>query len=306
VRLASADGGDLSWGAVVVVRPYSRYRLTGWIRTEGVTATTGQGALFNLHGLEGARSEPLTGTHDWAPVSFEFDTGANDAIQVNCLFGGWGYATGTAWYDDLSLELLATTAMNPSVTIDASRTRAPIAPLVYGQFVEHLGRSVYGGIWAEMLEDRKFYDAPGEGASPWRVLGDPAGLAMDVSAPYVGTHTPVLTARDGGTAGLAQSALGLLAGHEYDGRIVLRGDAGAAPVTVSLGRWSGRSRDSDDRVRSTRLGEDSAPLHGRIVDRRRTPGDRRRRDGTRGRRHRVADAGGQRRRLPGRRAGPAP
>ena len=234
VRIASTDGADLSWGAIVGVRPYSRYRLTGWIRTEGVTPTTGEGALFNLHGIAGARSPALTGTHDWTPVSFEFDTGANDAVQVNCLFGGWGQATGVAWYDDLSVELLATTTLHPAVTIDAGQVTEPIAPFVYGQFVEHLGRSIYGGIWAEMLEDRKFYDVPGDGESPWMVLGERERLDMDARTPYVGAHTPVLTAGDGRPAGLSQGALGLLAGHEYDGRIVLRGDAGAAPVTVSL------------------------------------------------------------------------
>jgi alpha-N-arabinofuranosidase len=236
VRITSAGGADLSWGAVVPVRPYSRYRLTGWIRTADVTATTGEGALFNLHGIEGARSEAVTGTHDWTPVSFEFDTGANDAVQVNCLFGGWGHATGTAWYDDISLDLLATTAMHPAVTIDAGRTGEPIAPFIYGQFVEHLGRSIYGGIWAEMLEDRKFYDVPGAESSPWRVLGDSSGLTMDTRAPYVGAHTPVLVAPLGAgeSAGLVQAGLGLLAGRGYEGRIVLRGDAAAAPVRVSL------------------------------------------------------------------------
>src|SRR5579864_5634735 len=43
------------------------------------------------------------------------------------------------------------------VTIDASQTREPISPYIYGQFIEHLGRCIYGGIWAEMLDDRKFY-----------------------------------------------------------------------------------------------------------------------------------------------------
>jgi alpha-N-arabinofuranosidase len=235
VRITSEDGADLSWGAVVPVRPYSRYRLTGWIRTDDVTATTGEGALFNLHGVDGARSEPLTGTHDWTAVSFEFDTGANDAVQVNCLFGGWGRARGTAWYDDLSLELLATTAMHPEVTIDAGRTGEPIAPFIYGQFVEHLGRSIYGGIWAEMLEDRKFFDAPGAEASPWRALGDPSRLTLDTEAPYVGAHTPVLVATgDDGEIGLVQSRLGVVAGSRYLGRIVLRGDPAAGPVAVRL------------------------------------------------------------------------
>jgi alpha-N-arabinofuranosidase len=255
VTIASTEGADLSWGAVLPVRPFSRYRLSGWIRTEDLTATTGQGALFNLHGMEGARSEALTGTRDWTRVAFEFDTGANDAVQVNCLFGGWGQATGRAWYDDLSLELLATREPRPSVTIDAARTAHPISEYIYGQFIEHLGRGIYGGIWAEMLEDRKCFYAPGTEDSPWRVLGDPARLVMDRRTPYVGTQTPVLDpAPDGETAGLVQAGLGLVAGKTYEGRIVLRGEVGAAPVSVSLAWGEGpadRQTVSIDRIPST-------------------------------------------------------
>ena len=43
------------------------------------------------------------------------------------------------------------------VSLDLAKTRAPISKYVYGQFIEHLGRCIYGGLWAEMLEDRKFY-----------------------------------------------------------------------------------------------------------------------------------------------------
>ena len=56
------------------------------------------------------------------------------------------------------------------VTIDATKPGEPIAPLVYGQFIEHLGRCIYGGLWAEMLEDRKFfYPVTGE-APPWEMF----------------------------------------------------------------------------------------------------------------------------------------
>ena len=48
-------------------------------------------------------------------------------------------------------------AARTTVIIDATATREPISPYVYGQFIEHLGRCIYGGLWAEMLEDRKFY-----------------------------------------------------------------------------------------------------------------------------------------------------
>src|SRR5688572_16830222 len=51
------------------------------------------------------------------------------------------------------------------IAIDLAKTRAPISKYVYGQFIEHLGRCIYGGLWAEMLEDRKFY-YPVDGEAP--------------------------------------------------------------------------------------------------------------------------------------------
>jgi alpha-N-arabinofuranosidase len=41
--------------------------------------------------------------------------------------------------------------------VDASRTGAPISKYLYGQFLEHIGGIVNNGVWAEMLDDRKFY-----------------------------------------------------------------------------------------------------------------------------------------------------
>ena len=85
-----------------------------------------------------------------------------------------------------------------TVTINAGKTFEPISKFIYGQFIEHLGRCIYGGIWAEMLEDRKFYfpitpeydpyrgtrnvskDSPFAvvGASPWQITGAPDSVAM--------------------------------------------------------------------------------------------------------------------------------
>src|SRR6266487_4571702 len=44
-----------------------------------------------------------------------------------------------------------------AVTIDAGKTRDPISPYLYGQFIEHIGDLVNRSVWAEMLDDRKFY-----------------------------------------------------------------------------------------------------------------------------------------------------
>src|SRR6187401_2310234 len=90
---------------------------------------------------------------------------------------------------------LATTTLGAApleLRLDVTKTNAPINPFIYGQFIEHLGRCIYGGIWAEMLEDRKFYfpitanyspyrsltntPFPVVGASPWQIIGDASAV----------------------------------------------------------------------------------------------------------------------------------
>jgi len=157
LMIQSTAGGDLSWFVKVPVVPFSRYRLSGWIKTENVVCDDGRGVLLNVHNMQPVRTRALDGTQDWSQVEIEFETGESDGLHINCLFGGWGRATGTAWFDDLQLELIATTPADPQITIDATERGAEIEEYIYGQFIEHLGRCIYGGIWAEMLEDRKFW-----------------------------------------------------------------------------------------------------------------------------------------------------
>ena len=155
-------------------------------------------------------------------------------------------------------------ATSATVTVDASRTGAPISKYIYGQFIEHLGRCIYGGIWSEMLEDRKFFypvngEAPawemfkpdnrsydGEGhpyellmRSPWMIVGPKQAVRMDTAHAYAGAQAPEISLPGRGTpAGLQQERLALVDGREYTGRVVLSGDSSAGPVEVSL-VWGG-------------------------------------------------------------------
>lgn len=234
VAIASKGGADAAWSQTVPVEPWSRYRLSGWIRTRDLAPIGGAaGALLNLHGLP-VRTPSVTGTKEWSMVASEFDTVDNDAVLVNCLFGGWGLATGAAWFDDVRIELLSKgEAPRPFVSIDASKVGEPISPYVYGQFIEHLGRCIYGGIWAEMLEDRKFFDPVGEGASPWRAVGR-ATIAMRAADAFAGAHSPEIRATAAGD-GIAQAALASEAGRGYVGHLWVAGDASAAPLVVTFG-----------------------------------------------------------------------
>ncbi len=222
VTIFSEKGADLSWGQQVRVKPFSKYRLSGWIRTEGLTPTTGKGALFNLHAMAGCETPVVTGTTDWTRVEMLFDTAENDMVHVNCLYGGWGFATGRAWYDDVRLELLETREMKPEITIAAGAEGAPISKYIYGQFIEHLGRCIYGGIWAEMLEDRKFFHPVSSAGSPWKAVGPEGAVTMNDRDIFVGEHTPEIAVDGGGRrAGFVQGGLGLIEGKSYEGRIVL-------------------------------------------------------------------------------------
>jgi len=232
VMVSSESGADSAWQTNVVIKPHSQYKFSSWIKTENVAATGGKGALFNLHNIQPMQTQAITGTNDWTKVELFFESGGNESVGINCLLGGWGLATGKAFYDDLSLELISTKTINPAVKIDAGKTGEPISKYIYGQFIEHLGRCIYGGIWAEMLEDRKFYYPVGKNESPWKVIGNAANVNMSKENPFVGEHTPqVSLSGDGTTCGIQQGELGLVRGKEYTGRIILTGDR---PVKVSV------------------------------------------------------------------------
>ena len=107
VQISSDNGGDLSWATRVRVKPHADYRLSGWIKTENVVKIRGaRGAMFNIHELQdpvAGGTPAISGTQDWTQVEVTFNTGALEFITINCLYGGWGRCTGTAWFDDVEL-----------------------------------------------------------------------------------------------------------------------------------------------------------------------------------------------------------
>jgi alpha-L-arabinofuranosidase len=227
IVVESTAGADAGWQLNVPVRPYSEYRLTAWIKTIDVepvgTTSRGQGALINLHSRPD-HTRAITGTTDWTQVDMQISTGASDALQINCILGYYGQAKGRALFDDVTLELLSTREIDPKATIDIQRRYQPISKYIYSQFIEHLGRCIYGGIWAEMLEDRKFFHPVNANESPWK--GQAVMVAED---PFVGDHTPRVQGE------LRQDALWFEKGREYVGYVWLNGDGAPRDVDVEVG-----------------------------------------------------------------------
>ena len=235
LKIVSTEGADAAWKYAVTVEPYAKYKLTAWVKTRNVQKGSGLGFLFNFNELQRQGiTNPLVGDNNWTEISTEFETGDLDSLQVDALLGGWGTSTGTVWIDDVSLVQIGTSQVNeePFIQIDATQIGEPISPYVYGQFIEHLGRCIYGGIWAEMLQDRKFYWPIGNGSaevsatggdgratdrSPWSPIGD-TSVKMVKEDAFVGEHSPKIQ------GGIQQSGLGVREGVAVVGRIWLKSD----------------------------------------------------------------------------------
>jgi alpha-N-arabinofuranosidase len=141
-----------------------------------------------------------------------------------------------------------TQAQTVNATIDASKTGAPISKYIYGQFLEHIGSIVNSGIWAEMLDDRKFYNPvtsklPAEPEGPewrrrmaprhWMPVGPGEFVTMDAKRAYTGDHSPAVQLSRTEAHGLQQAGLAVRKGKAYTGRLVLAGSPGTV-VKVNL------------------------------------------------------------------------
>jgi len=133
--------------------------------------------------------------------------------------------------------------------IDASQIGAPISKYLYGGFIENGGQLMYRSLWAEMVDDRKFYfpitskkpetadQRPGGGFGGrlrnWIPVGPDEVVVMDKERPFVGDQSPRIELDAATPHGIRQTGLALVKGKQYTGRIYLRGTPGSK-VKVSL------------------------------------------------------------------------
>src|SRR3954471_19428014 len=153
---------------------------------------------------------------------------------------GWTMAASTA--------VMAATPVR--VAIDGASRAAPVTKYEYGMFIEPIGSLVARTLWAEMLDDRKFYypivaaardvppppsveGRPGVVMRKWRPIGADDAVAMDGSAPYVGAQSPSVAVQGSAPRGFGQGGIGIAGGRLYNGYLLLSGDS-SARVQVAL------------------------------------------------------------------------
>jgi len=151
----------------------------------------------------------------------------------------------------------ATPPAKLEVNIDAEQTAPPASPYEYGMFIEHIGNTMYSSLWAEMLDDRKFYlpvtskepEVPARSQGnpmrmtlrKWRPVGPDEVVVMDKEKPFVGDQSPRIALDPSTPHGIRQTGLALVKGKRYTGRIYLNGTAGSK-VKVAL-VWGANAND---------------------------------------------------------------
>ena len=101
--LASKVGHDTSYHTPIQLEAGKQYRLSAWIKTEGIQGA--YGAQLNIHELQKlAKTEHISGTSEgWKESAITFTAPRSGTFTLNCLLGGWGRSKGKAWFDDLAL-----------------------------------------------------------------------------------------------------------------------------------------------------------------------------------------------------------
>ena len=147
-------------------------------------------------------------------------------------------------------------ADNVELSVDGAKAGPAISPYIYGQFIEHLGRCIHDGIWAEKLIDRKFLLEPGKKWETVSPKGADVSVMHDAAGAYAGGHCMAVWVKDAkqGRCGIRQGGIGLVRGKQYVGYAILAHVGRATPVEVRIA-WGPAGEDGKsvilDRVGGT-------------------------------------------------------
>ena len=142
LRVSADAPSDTAFGQELQLKPGQWYRLKGWVRTEKldpcgsptcgtfqIQHPTGNGVLTS--------GKNHAGTTDWTQETIYFTPPSTGLTRLAIFFVGYGKGTGTAWFDDITLEEVDVTASRLTVT-PQPLTTGTISPFQGGQFIEYL------------------------------------------------------------------------------------------------------------------------------------------------------------------------
>jgi alpha-N-arabinofuranosidase len=131
------------------------------------------------------------------------------------------------------------------ILIDVNYKIGKISPDIYGHYLEHWGRCIYDGLWAEMLKSRKFAENDGENAAtygivqPWFAINrnDLMHFMHDNTEYFTGRQSQkiILNEKDDKSHGIAQGNLWLVKDRKYKLTLNIKQKGLKGPITISIG-----------------------------------------------------------------------
>lgn len=128
------------------------------------------------------------------------------------------------------------------VRVDTSTELHRIDRRIFGQFLEHYCRVIEHGLWAELLQNRKFYPFDGIGqmnlAAPW--TDDPkdksSSFSIDRSISIDGVSSQRIILMEGTSPwrGIRQEGFDVVGGREYSGHAWIKSDGADQSVAFAL------------------------------------------------------------------------
>jgi cytochrome c551/c552 len=113
MRVSSADVSESGLTTQVSLKPNTRYRLAGWVKTATLQGRIVIGDLAEKIETESIRR----GGTDWTEVEVDFNSGSRTVANISLLL----LARGEAFFDDVRLTELTMVEENPVVAGDAKR-----------------------------------------------------------------------------------------------------------------------------------------------------------------------------------------
>jgi hypothetical protein len=106
LKIENITDDDTALKQKVKIKPATRYRLSGWIKTKSVEWKLAKGkrgaSVCIMGGFDS--SEPIGKTKGWTHAIYEFSSGTRSEIFIGARLGMYASGVrGTAWFSDITL-----------------------------------------------------------------------------------------------------------------------------------------------------------------------------------------------------------
>jgi len=251
LRVSADEPSDTAFGQELKLTSGKWYRLRGWVRTENLDP---KGApvcgTFQIQRTGGrgvvASGRNHQGRGDWTQETIYFTPPDEGLTRIAIFFVGYGKGTGTAWFDDISLEQIDAPVTTLTIT-PKHISQGTISPYQYGQFIEYLC-AMTPSMFAEKVFDGSFEGVPEYRFAfrkqtdrlerPWYPDGavHRGDFALDPANAFNGKVSQRIRQKPGEpcTLGISQDGKAITAGEALRCSAHLRAEGVAGAVQVAL------------------------------------------------------------------------